>query len=45
MQRDTPPMLLDRESRELTKRVVGVEFAGQAWVEAPETPDAKIVSP
>jgi hypothetical protein len=45
LQRDTPPMLLDRESRELTKDVVGVEFIGQAWVEGPKTPNAKIVSP
>ena len=45
LKRDTPPALLDGESRELTKRVVGVEFIGQAWVEAPKTPNAKIVSP
>ena len=45
LQQDKPPMLLDRESRELTKHVVGVEFVGQAWVQAPKTADAKIVSP
>jgi hypothetical protein len=45
LKRDTPAALLEGESRELTKRVVGVEFIGQAWVEAPKTPNAKIVSP
>jgi len=45
LQRDRAPVLLDVESRKLTKDVVGVEFVGQAWVESPKTAHAKLVTP
>ena len=38
-----PPVILDDESRTLTKSVIGVEFTGQRWVENPKTPNAKIL--
>lgn len=38
-----PPVLLEAESRQVTRADVGVEFVGQAWVAAPRTAAARLV--
>ncbi|MGC4085941.1 MAG: hypothetical protein QM736_28390 [Vicinamibacterales bacterium] len=44
MQPAAAPRLLDSESRQLTKTRLGVEFTGQAWVDAPRTNRARVIA-
>jgi len=37
------PILQDKESRELTKKVYGVEFSKMSEIENPQTPQAKVI--